>query len=146
MDQITPSDRLEFSDDEATLLHLYAYLERHKPTMAEIKRAICELYAIEISELEGRSRTRFLVLARQIFCYLSHRYARKTLGQIKRRVGYTDHTTVLHAIRVIEQYAVTREQYRYEDIERPMIKDDLDLLRLRLVEKVVLRRTGGGQC
>jgi chromosomal replication initiation ATPase DnaA len=152
MDQTTlqfrPVASVELPDDEETRDRLFAYLERNRPTMDEIKRAICEFYVISRCDLESRCRDRLLIVARQLFCYFSHRYARKSLGQIKLRIGYSDHTTVAHAIRRVERYAITCTHY--EEHTRtaglPMIRDDLDLLRLRIVEKVLLRRAGSDPC
>lgn len=123
-------------DDAHTVEQLFSYLEQTRPTMTEIKDAICDLYLIERKEIEGGYRRRFLVLARHMFCFFSYRYARASLNQIKERIGYADHTSVYHGIRMIEQQAITN----------PLVRDDLDLLRLRICEKILRRRNGSAQC
>ena len=61
-------------DDEETLLRLYAYLDRHKPTMLPRLSTRCgrSLRHQPLRASEGRSHTRYIVnMARQIFCYLA---------------------------------------------------------------------------
>lgn len=120
--------RAENLDSEA-VGRLFRVLERMRPTMTEIKQVICEFYDIQPWQLISQDRSAFLVLARQIFCFFSHKYARASLQQIKTRVGYSDHTTVHYSIHRIEQLSQTR----------PLIRDDLDLLRLRICEKLLAR-------
>lgn len=119
-------------NDADALDRLFAYLEQARPTMAEIQQAVCEFYAITKFELVAPTRRYAIVLARQIFCYLAHKYSRASMNAIRPRAGFRDHTTVHHAIHKIEQLAITR----------PLVRDDLDLLRLRISEKVLLRTKG----
>jgi chromosomal replication initiation ATPase DnaA len=128
--------RLEIPEDTDAVDRLFYYLDHARPTMAEIKQVICDFYLIKRDELEGESCKRSVTFARQVFCYLSYRYARTSLNAIRLRVGYADHTTAWHGVRRIEQYAITR----------PLVADDLDLLRLRICEKLLMRPNGSAQC
>src|SRR3954470_22992968 len=127
MDQ--PVGRRIFADDFYELERLSHFLRRSQPSMSEIKEAICEFYCIRRDEIEGRGRTAFVVLGRQIFCFFARKYTRASLRLIGSRIGGLDHTTVIHAIRVTEQRAITR----------PLVRDDLDLLSLRIADKVMAR-------
>jgi chromosomal replication initiator protein len=128
--------RIVYPDDDDALKRLFAYLETTRPTLAEIKEVVCEFYGYELVEISARDRQQHAALARAIFCFLAHRHTRWPMGQIGRRVGLTNHTTVLHAIRRIEKAAASV----------PIVRDDLDLLRLRIAEKILRRRKAWAQC
>jgi len=66
--------------------------------------------------LSGR-RNRSIVRPRQIGMYLAKLLTSRSLPEIGRRFGNRDHTTVLHAIRKIEQLMNDDNQLR-EEIER----------------------------
>lgn len=116
------------SDSDA-LDRLFAYLELNRPLLAEIKDAVTSFYGIGVDEITGRYRQYETVLARQIFCYLAYKYTRFSMAHVGRWVGLTNHTTVLHAIRKIEKMVITC----------PLLADDIDLIRLRISEKVLIR-------
>lgn len=117
-------------NDADALDRLFAYLEHARPTMAEIRDAVCEFYAITKFQLVRPSRRYVIVLARQIFCYLCHKYSRASMNAIAPRAGYRDHTTVHHNVHRVARLVITR----------PLVRDDIDLLRLRISEKVLLRK------
>jgi chromosomal replication initiator protein len=130
MEQAIEHQRLTFPDDGEALDRLLGYLKQTNPTTKEIKTAICELYGFEPLELEAGNRHVQFALARQIFCFLAYKHTRLSMRRIAERIGLTDHSTVLHAIRKIEKQAITT----------PLVRDDLDLLRLRISEKILMRR------
>ena len=83
-----------------TMRHLGFY----KPKPAEVFKAYksfcCELFDVELVALEGRSRNKELVAARQYYCYLlKEKFGSKiTLETIGKTIG-RDHATVLHSIK-----------------------------------------------
>lgn len=117
-------------EDSDVLDKLYAYLETSRPLLRDIKAAVAEFYAIDPSDLMAGHREAEVALARQIFCYLAYRHTRHTMPRIAQEVGLMDHTTVQHAIRKIEKHAITK----------PLLADDLVLLRLKISERIMLRR------
>jgi len=121
--------RSEVPDDDEVLTRLYRYLETTRPMLAEIAAAVCDFYHLRHYELTGASREFEAVLARQVFCFLASRYARAPSTKIGRFIG-RDHSTVLHSIRKVEKWMVSR----------PLLLDDIDLLRLRVSEKMLERR------
>lgn len=127
-------------DDGETVDRLFRFLESTQPTMGEIKTAICEFYMISRQEIESHARRKLLVLARHMFCYFSHRYTRASLNQIRRQIGYDDHTSVYYGVRRLERIAISRAA------RDQLIRDDLDLLRLRISEKMLRRRDGDEPC
>jgi chromosomal replication initiation ATPase DnaA len=116
-------------DDRAALDRLWTYIKMQRPKLREIKEAILEFYLIEPSELCGANRAYEVSLARQIFCYLAYHHTRFSMDRIAKEVGVHDHTTVRHAVRKITKHSISR----------PLLRDDLDLLLLRIGEKVLLR-------
>jgi chromosomal replication initiation ATPase DnaA len=113
---------------------LLAYLKQQQPTLAEIVECVCEFYDLMGGEIRAGTRAREVVFARQMFCYLAYRYTRHTLPVIASRVGYRDHSTAHHGVRTIEKSRLTM----------PLVRDDIDVLRLRIAEKILQR--GGGTC
>jgi chromosomal replication initiator protein len=121
--------RDRYPDDGDVLDRLLQYLELNRPLFTEIKTCISEFYAIPVQDLIGRYRELETVLARQVFCYLAKKYTGASLRTIGHQVGLSDHSTVLHAVRKIEKRVITV----------PRLADEIELLRLRISEKVMLR-------
>lgn len=124
-------DLREISTDSDAFDLLFRYLELARPTLGEIKSAVCEFYGIPLYNLDGRCREYEVSLARQIFCFLGYRYTRFSMAHVGRQVGLKDHSTVSHAVRKIRAQLITR----------PVLADDIDLLRLRISEKILLRES-----
>ncbi|MET3995006.1 chromosomal replication initiation ATPase DnaA [Bradyrhizobium sp. S3.9.2] len=127
MDQ--PVGRRIFADDYEELERLSVFLERARPSLSEIKDVVCDFYCVSVDEVEGRRRFVTVVFTRQIFCFFARKYSKASLRMIGMRAGGLDHTTVHHAIRRIEHLALVR----------PLVRDDLDLLRLRIADKIMKR-------
>jgi chromosomal replication initiator protein len=122
--------RGQFPADGPVLDRLFRYLEHNRPMLADIKSVVCEFYEVTPAELTARDRAAEITFARQAFCYLARRYTKFSLRSIGAHAGVCDHTTVIHAVRKIEKWAITR----------PLVADDLDLLRLKISEKMLTRR------
>ena len=69
-----------------------------------------------IDDLCGTNRSRNLVLARQIAMYLCRELTDMSLPKIGQEFGGRDHTTVMHAIRKIEELRAA-DAVLSEDIE-----------------------------
>ncbi len=70
--------------------------------LGEVKGAVAELFDLETAELEGRSRRRTLVLARQMGMYLARKLTKASLSEIGTAFGRSSHSTVRHALDKIE--------------------------------------------
>ncbi len=70
--------------------------------VSHILQTIAQHYGIKLSELVGRKRSRSVALPRQIAMYLSRKLTPLSLEEIGGHLGGRDHSTVLHAERVIE--------------------------------------------
>lgn len=62
-----------------------------------IKRIVCEYYAIRHHDLIGRKRTKDFIRPRHVGMYLACELTGKSLPEIGRRFGHRDHTSVMHA-------------------------------------------------
>jgi chromosomal replication initiator protein len=76
---------------------------RRQVTRDEVIGAVLEHFAVGRKELSGRSRTKDIVLPRQVTMYLLRSETDSSLLDIGSELGGRDHTTVLHGIRQIEK-------------------------------------------
>lgn len=90
-------------------------------TIEEIQRKVAEHYNIRVAEMTSKRRDRPVVRPRQIAMYLAKELTIKSLPDIGRAFD-RDHTTVIHAVKAIEQL-------RKED---PGFKEETDALRRSL--------------
>lgn len=65
--------------------------------------SVCKLLHVTEREIVGMSRNARLVEARQIACWLARRNTRLSYREIGEGMGFRDHTTVLHGVRVIDK-------------------------------------------
>ena len=77
-------------------------------TCERIIEEAAEVFGVTVEALCGYSRTRALVLARQAAMYVCRSLTDESLPGIGRAFGQRDHTTVLHAVRKIEQLMTER--------------------------------------
>lgn len=91
-------------------------------TIDEIQRRVAEYFNVRIGDMLSARRSRLIARPRQIAMYLSKQLTTRSLPEIGRKFGGRDHTTVIHAVKKIEQL-------RGED---PALDEDVDLLRRML--------------
>lgn len=72
-------------------------------TRDDVIRAVTHHFSIGRRELAGRSRTKDIVLPRQVAMYLLRAETDASLVDIGGELGGRDHTTVLHGIRQVER-------------------------------------------
>jgi chromosomal replication initiator protein len=73
------------------------------PSSDVIIREVCKFYGIEENALRGQSRVKDTAVARQVAMYLIRAQTNLSLNDIGREFGNRDHTTVLHAIKRVEE-------------------------------------------
>ena len=76
---------------------------QRRVTIDEIQRRVCEHYRIRQSEMGSARRSREVARPRQIAMYIAKQLTQRSLPEIGRRFGGRDHTTVIHAVRRIEE-------------------------------------------
>lgn len=82
----------------------------------EVIRAVCESYHIPPEKLAGRSRSKDVVLPRQVAMYLLREDINASLPQIGAALGGRDHTTVMYACDKIAEKMEKDENLRQQII------------------------------
>ncbi|GAA0786722.1 chromosomal replication initiator protein DnaA [Roseibium denhamense] len=90
---------------EMTLRDLVRSSEPRRVKIEDIQRVVSKHYNVTKADLLSARRTRTIVRPRQIAMYLAKVMTPRSLPEIGRRFGNRDHTTVLHAVRKIEEMA-----------------------------------------
>ena len=93
-----------------------------KLTIDEIMRRTCEHYNLRMSDMVSARRTRSVARPRQMAMYLAKKLTPRSYPEIGRKFGGKDHTTVLYAVRKIEELMQTDGQ----------LAEDAQLLQRRL--------------
>ena len=87
-----------------------------KVTIDEIIRKVTDHYGVNLTDMLSARRTRSIARPRQVAMYLSKKLTSKSLPEIGRRFGKRDHTTVIHAVKKIEELQSVDNQIA-KDIE-----------------------------
>ena len=74
-----------------------------KLTMEEIQRRVAEHFKIRLSDMSSARRARVVARPRQVAMYLAKQLTSRSLPEIGRAFGGRDHTTVMHAVRKVEE-------------------------------------------
>ena len=91
--------------------------ERHI-TIEEIQRNVCAHFNIKMTDMSSARRARAVARPRQIAMYLAKMLTSRSLPEIGRKFGNRDHTTVMHAVRKIEELRAVD----------PSINEDVEIL------------------
>jgi chromosomal replication initiator protein len=106
-------------------------LQLAPPTLAEITAIVGEYYRLP----RVRGHDKAAALARQVVCHLAREMTGKTLGEISHHLNWDDHTTVSWSDKRIGERLKTDE----------LLRDDIDILKLRITE-MAIERFGGVPC
>jgi chromosomal replication initiator protein len=90
----------------------------------DILRVVSKHYGVSRADLLSSRRTANVVRPRQIAMYLAKVLTLRSLPEIGRRFGGRDHTTVLHAVRKVDDL-LTRDE---------SLREDVDLLKRMLLD------------
>lgn len=99
--------------------------KKREISIEEIQRVVCRFYDIPDDLLRGKSRKKEIAFARQVAMYLSKEMTHYSLKSIGLHFGGRDHTTVIHAVRTIQQLL------QHPDRKEKM-QEVLDLLRRKV--------------
>ncbi|NJS14279.1 MAG: chromosomal replication initiator protein DnaA [Sphingopyxis sp.] len=80
---------------------------RPRITIEEIQRSVCSHFKLDKSDMISKRRLRSVARPRQIAMYLAKEMTPRSYPEIGRRFGGRDHSTVIHAVRVIEGLRVS---------------------------------------
>ena len=85
-------------------------------TIEEIQKRVAEHFNIRLADMHSARRARAVARPRQVAMYLAKQLTSRSLPEIGRKFGGRDHTTVMHAVRKIEELRETDSSFA-EDIE-----------------------------
>ncbi|QGM96038.1 chromosomal replication initiator protein DnaA [Methylocystis parvus] len=88
---------------ETAIRDLVRTQEPRRVKIDDIQKLVASHYNISRADILSSRRTANVVRPRQIAMYLSKQLTLRSLPEIGRRFGGRDHTTVLHAVRKIEE-------------------------------------------
>ncbi len=72
-------------------------------TIDEIQRKVAEHYNIRLADMHSARRSRNVARPRQVAMFLAKQLTARSLPEIGRKFGGRDHTTVMHAVRKVEE-------------------------------------------
>jgi chromosomal replication initiator protein len=73
-----------------------------EPSLQAITGVVTDFYRVRLPDLQSKSRHRSVTLPRQVAMFLARRLTRHSLEEIGGYFGGRDHTTVMHAIRTVD--------------------------------------------
>ena len=85
-------------------------------TIEEIQKQVAAHFKIRFSEMHSSRRARAVARPRQVAMYLAKQLTTRSLPEIGRQFGGRDHTTVMHAVRKIEELRAADLSFA-EDVE-----------------------------
>ena len=85
-------------------------------TIEEIQKQVAGHFHIRVSDMHSARRARSVARPRQVAMYLAKNLTSRSLPEIGRMFGGRDHTTVMHAVRKVEEL-IERDSAMAEDVE-----------------------------
>ena len=104
---------LEIAED---LLQDLLRASDRRTTVDQIQKKVAEHYNVKMSDMHSSRRSRNIARPRQIAMFLSKNLTTRSLPEIGRKFGGRDHTTVIHAIKKVNEL-VKNDSSLSEDIE-----------------------------
>lgn len=98
------------------VLHDLLRANDRRVTIEEIQKRVAEHFNIRISDMSSARRARAVARPRQVAMYLAKQLTSRSLPEIGRKFGGRDHTTVMHAVRKVEELRSTDTSFS-EDVE-----------------------------
>jgi len=85
------------------VLHDLLRANDRRITIEEIQKKVAEHFNIRIADMHSARRARQVARPRQVAMYLAKQLTSRSLPEIGRKFGGRDHTTVMHAVKKIEE-------------------------------------------
>jgi chromosomal replication initiator protein len=82
----------------------------NQPSVLDIIEVVCDFYDVKRADLLSRKKTKSIAQPRQVCMWLARRHTRCSLEEIGGYLGGRDHTTVLHAIKMVEKKCESDER------------------------------------
>src|SRR6266481_1886972 len=98
------------------VLHDLLRANDRRVTIEEIQRRVAEHFNMKLADMHSERRARAVARPRQVAMYLAKQLTTRSLPEIGRKFGNRDHTTVMHAVRKIEELCTLDAGFS-EDVE-----------------------------
>jgi chromosomal replication initiator protein len=98
------------------VLHDLLRANDRRVTIEEIQKKVAEHYNIKLSDMHSVRRARAVARPRQVAMWLAKQLTSRSLPEIGRKFGGRDHTTVMHAVRKVEELKTADSSFA-EDVE-----------------------------
>lgn len=85
------------------VLHDLLRANNRRVTIEEIQKRVAEHFNVRISDMHSARRARSVARPRQVAMYLSKQLTSRSLPEIGRKFGGRDHTTVMHAVKKVDE-------------------------------------------
>lgn len=106
------------------------FFTANRPTLEEIIVCVAEFYDVPKRDIVNHARLQEFAHARLVIYYLARKLTRLSLPNIAKRLDNRDHGTIYSGFQRIAQ-RVRKDE---------LLRDDLDVLRSRIAEKVLARQ------
>ena len=98
------------------VLHDLLRANDRRVTIEEIQKQVASHFNIRISDMHSARRARSVARPRQVAMYLAKQLTTRSLPEIGRKFGGRDHTTVMHAVRKVDELREHDSSFK-EDVE-----------------------------
>lgn len=98
------------------VLHDLIRANDRRVTIEEIQKKVASHFNIRTSDMHSARRARSVARPRQVAMYLAKQLTSRSLPEIGRKFGGRDHTTVMHAVKKVEELT-ERDAGFAEDVE-----------------------------
>jgi chromosomal replication initiator protein len=98
------------------VLHDLLRVSDRRVTIEQIQKRVATHFNIKLSEMSSARRARAVARPRQVAMYLAKQLTSRSLPEIGRKFGNRDHTTVMHAVRRVEELRTNDNSFN-EDVE-----------------------------
>jgi chromosomal replication initiator protein len=106
-------------DTTQDVLHDLLRANDRRITIDEIQKQVAAHFNIRVADMYSARRARSVARPRQVAMYLAKQMTSRSLPEIGRKFGGRDHTTVMHAVRKVEELKA----------QDAVFAEDLELLR-----------------
>jgi chromosomal replication initiator protein len=98
------------------VLHDLLRASDRRISIEEIQKKVAEHFNIKLAEMSSARRSRQVARPRQVAMYLAKQLTSRSLPEIGRKFGGRDHTTVMHAVKKVEEIRESDVNFA-EDVE-----------------------------
>jgi chromosomal replication initiator protein len=98
------------------VLHDLLRANDRRVTIEEIQKRVASHFNIRMSDMHSARRARSVARPRQVAMYLAKQLTSRSLPEIGRKFGGRDHTTVMHAVRKVDELRESDAGFA-EDVE-----------------------------